>query len=315
MLPPTELVGGGTWAIALPQPVRSVPWAFVYLVQDADDALHLIDSGWKSDENWDLLVSEVAALGFDISDVATLTISHLHQDHLGLGKRLREATGARLMMHRAEQESIDRLHAGDVAAPDWVAWGVPEEQGAALVKAIGMNVPEDAPADVLLEDGDTLPYAGREFRVAHTPGHTPGSICIVVADEKLIFTGDHVLPTVNSGLGLGGSHIGALADAVASYDRMQAFADFTALPGHEFHFDGGRRARRGAEEAPPHTVARSRCSTCREPGCHRLGDREVAYLVAGLREPRHVPRVGSRPDRDEHGLRAIGWFAERNLEP
>jgi glyoxylase-like metal-dependent hydrolase (beta-lactamase superfamily II) len=46
------------------------------------------------------------------------------------------------------------------------------------------------PADVLLEEGDTVEQAGIVLEVLHTPGHTPGGICLYVPSENTIFVGD-----------------------------------------------------------------------------------------------------------------------------
>ncbi len=46
------------------------------------------------------------------------------------------------------------------------------------------------PADVLLEDGDTVTEAGVTLKVLHTPGHTPGGICLYAEAEGILFSGD-----------------------------------------------------------------------------------------------------------------------------
>jgi hydroxyacylglutathione hydrolase len=51
--------------------------------------------------------------------------------------------------------------------------------------------PFTAPAaDVLLEDGDTVEEAGVKLKVLHTPGHTPGGICLYAEADGIIFVGD-----------------------------------------------------------------------------------------------------------------------------
>jgi glyoxylase-like metal-dependent hydrolase (beta-lactamase superfamily II) len=46
------------------------------------------------------------------------------------------------------------------------------------------------PADVVVEEGDTIEQAGLKLEVIHTPGHSPGSICLYAKDENLLFSGD-----------------------------------------------------------------------------------------------------------------------------
>jgi glyoxylase-like metal-dependent hydrolase (beta-lactamase superfamily II) len=46
------------------------------------------------------------------------------------------------------------------------------------------------PADLLLQDGDTIEQAGVKLQVLHTPGHTPGGICLYSENEQIVFTDD-----------------------------------------------------------------------------------------------------------------------------
>ena len=46
------------------------------------------------------------------------------------------------------------------------------------------------PADLTLEDGDVIEQAGINLKVFHTPGHTPGGICLYSKDEQIVFSGD-----------------------------------------------------------------------------------------------------------------------------
>ena len=47
-----------------------------------------------------------------------------------------------------------------------------------------------APADVLLEEGQTISVGNTVFRVIHTPGHSPGSVCFLCEEEGVLITGD-----------------------------------------------------------------------------------------------------------------------------
>src|SRR5699024_9420479 len=96
-----------------------------------------------------------------------------------------------------------------------------------------------------VEDGDTLPIAGREITVLWTPGHTGGHMCLVEDATQVVFTADHVLPGINSGIGLGGqSPATPVADYLNSLERMTAYDSYAAAPGHEYRFRGvAERAR------------------------------------------------------------------------
>ncbi len=91
-------------------------------------------------------------------------------------------------------------------------------------------LPDVREPDVLLDDGD--PVEGTPWRVVLTPGHTPGHICLVDVDGRMLFSGDHVLPTVFPGLGLG-ARIGGnpLAEYLDSLERLQPYDAFQVVPG------------------------------------------------------------------------------------
>ena len=46
------------------------------------------------------------------------------------------------------------------------------------------------PADLLIEEGSVIEQAGIKLEVFHTPGHTPGGICLYSKDERIVFSGD-----------------------------------------------------------------------------------------------------------------------------
>jgi glyoxylase-like metal-dependent hydrolase (beta-lactamase superfamily II) len=214
-------------------PGGHLPYSLCYLIDDDRGGVHIVDPGFSSDHNWTALVAALDVLGHTVGDVVQVVVTHLHADHLGMAGRLRDASDARIVLHVREQAAVS---AG--AGPD-VARVAP-----ALV------------ADTLVEDGDTVTMPGRRIRVVHTPGHTLGHICLVDEDARVVFTGDHVLPSVNPGLGLG--VVGAtnpLADYLVSLSRIAEYDDCEVAPGHEKVFRG--LAARCAELAE-HQLRRSR---------------------------------------------------------
>ncbi len=244
--PASEEAGHGISTVALPLPPGpNVPYTLAYLVADADGAPHLVDAGWDSPDNLARLETALTARGWRLADLRSIIVTHLHSDHLGMAATLRERTGASVVLSRAEQESIDALVS---AAPTRVersreraiGWGVPADRIPELLE-VAERAAHVTPfrADVLVEDGDVLPIAGRSVRAVVTPGHTPGSLCLADDGSGVVFTGDHVLPTVYSGLGLGGpSPRNALTAMLDSLRRIAELDDLDVLPGHEYRFRG-----------------------------------------------------------------------------
>ena len=105
--------------------------------------------------------------------VAYVVLTHAHFDHIGAVSDLLAATGAPLVAHMDD--------AGSLASA--------ETTGGA---AFGFNHTAPAP-DTLLADGDSLEVGAVTLTVLHTPGHTPGGICLLAtqsAGAAHLFSGD-----------------------------------------------------------------------------------------------------------------------------
>ncbi len=90
--------------------------------------------------------------------VQAIVCTHGHDDHIDAALDLAAATGAPVLLHPEDRMLWDRVH--------------------------------DAPPDGELHDGQVLTVDGAQVRVLHTPGHSPGSCCLYVAELDAVFTGD-----------------------------------------------------------------------------------------------------------------------------
>lgn len=257
-----EDLDANTFVVPMPTGIPFVVSTLCYVLRDSTGAAHIIDPGIDDSGNLDFLLGELRARGID--RIASVTATHMHADHLGLARLVRERTGAKLCFGRVEShagESTWRNLDGRVPALD--EWGVPEDRRGEILEigdAAGLTGALDP--DLVLDDGDELPVPGRRVTAMVTPGHTPGHLCFAERDAQRIFTGDHVLPHINPGLGLGhpfdgnAMTIGIEAlEAIAALDasgdasdagqasRVGAGRMLEALPGHGYRFVGlGSRA-------------------------------------------------------------------------
>lgn len=94
--------------------------------------------------------------------------THGHIDHIAGNRALKEATGAPILIHA---EDAGRLGDGQL-------------NGSFL---FGMDI-QSPPADRLIQDGEDVELGKLRLRVMHTPGHTPGGICLLVGG--VLFSGD-----------------------------------------------------------------------------------------------------------------------------
>jgi glyoxylase-like metal-dependent hydrolase (beta-lactamase superfamily II) len=248
IVPELEAVRDDVWALGLAMDGDHIPFSLLYLLRDSDGGLHVVDPGTDSDANLASVLAAVAALGGVPSDVRSITATHLHPDHLGLADRLRDATGAPVQTSRAEASALGRLAESRLTADDVAAqaarWGVPTDRVPELIEAARRLPDYPAPRiDRPLDDGEVLPIPGFELTAILTPGHTTGHVCLRDDSRGILFSGDHILPTMFAGLGLGGpSATNALADYVASCERVAglgpAGSGDEVLPGHGYRFTG-----------------------------------------------------------------------------
>ena len=196
----------------------------VHLVIDGEEGA-LIDAGFPDAQSLD---SRLEALrGFAGLKLRYIVITHHHFDHASGAHRLREATGARIVMHQDEAPLLQR--AASEALPSDV--DMPEERKEFVERARQWReeAAQGAP-DELVSDGDALLVGGLTLRMVHTPGHTAGHLTPFLEDERLLFAGDNVL-------GVGTTAIpppphGDMAQYIDSLRKMQSLEAELMCCGH-----------------------------------------------------------------------------------
>lgn len=154
----------------------------------------IVDSGVSGSER--MILEALEREGRAPGEVASLVLTHSHPDHMGGAAALRRATSCRVMVHGAE-----------------VRWAQePEVQGRDRpVPGFQALVHEGVAIDRELREAEVVPLgADDRLKVLHTPGHSPGSICLLHEATGTVFTGDAVpvpgeLPIYDDALGSMGS--------------------------------------------------------------------------------------------------------------
>jgi glyoxylase-like metal-dependent hydrolase (beta-lactamase superfamily II) len=138
-----------------------------------EDELTLIDAGLAGSGR--MLRRYLEHIGRSQADIARIVCTHSHPDHIGGVREIAFGHETEVLMHPADAA---RLRIG---WRDLIARPTPSTFVALITRG-----PEDARP---LVDGDVLPVLGG-LRVVHTPGHTPGSICLYAPALRLLFVGD-----------------------------------------------------------------------------------------------------------------------------
>ncbi len=248
-LPEVERVRPGLWSIPVPIPINPLRYVLVYALE-LPDGVALVDAGWNTDEAYDALSAGLGVAGYAMTDVSAVLVTHIHPDHYGLAGRVREVSGAWIGLHPADAALIaDRYDDGRIdelvrrERAQLERCGVPMEEAGELAGASMMlrRFVATARPDVLIEDGDRLDLPGWDLRAVWTPGHSPGHLCFVSAERRVLLTGDHVLPKITPMVAVhsqsAANPLADFLDSLAAIRKIGMDADVEeVLPAHEFRF-------------------------------------------------------------------------------
>jgi hydroxyacylglutathione hydrolase len=140
-----------------------------------------------------------------------IVITHAHIDHIGGAALLKKATGAPVLLN---QKDLALLNIMEIQA----GW-------------LGVPTPQVAPPDASAEDGLTIGLSSLPAEVLHTPGHTPGSICLFFPEQHLLLAGDTLFAGSIGRTDLPGGDGRQILRSLR--DRLLVLPDATrVLPGH-----------------------------------------------------------------------------------
>ena len=150
------------------------------------------------------IAEELAARDWTLKLIVS---THNHWDHIGDNAALADATGAEIAVHALDRDGLVRPQ--PMSAP--------------------FEIPPSVPAVELAEGGE-IRFGAIRLVVLHTPGHTPGSVCLWAPDEGLLFSGDTLFAGGWGRIDLPGGSAEAM---VASLGRLAGLEPVLGvLPGH-----------------------------------------------------------------------------------
>lgn len=153
------------------------------------------------------ILAEVAEHGWQLTQIVN---THTHVDHIMGNAEVKERTGARIIVHEDDAESLVNI---------------------SPYKLSMFDARPSPPADGTVRDGDIIRAGSLELRVIHTPGHSPGSMCLLL--DGYLFTGDTLFVQGVGRTDLAGGSWEQLLQSITG--RIFSLPEETViLPGHHY---------------------------------------------------------------------------------
>jgi glyoxylase-like metal-dependent hydrolase (beta-lactamase superfamily II) len=254
-------VAPGVLRCQLPIDMPGLGHVNCYILED-DRGVAVVDPGLPGRRTFTALTARLGTAGVPIRRVHTVVVTHSHPDHFGGAGWLRREAGAEIVTHCQFRLLWDPTEPPDVDVEDAAAartarlpdrrrpwdrpvWGgdpYPFPFRRRMFMRGARRFPRlfRAPTPtVRVSDATTLRLAGREWTALHTPGHTDDHLCLFDPAERVMLSGDHVLPTITPHIGGFVRDADPLDRFFESLDKVAEYgpAVSTVLPAHGHPFD------------------------------------------------------------------------------
>ncbi|MGB6064751.1 MAG: MBL fold metallo-hydrolase [Desulfomonilaceae bacterium] len=230
--------------VPIPYPVK---WVNCYYIPGALPTL--IDTGVNSDEGLETIRSAIRAQGGKLRDIRRIIVTHGHMDHVGLAGRIAQISEAEVFLHdwdtlqwangREEQYSSKQEDFRQFFVEAGIPYGLIDEL-IELILSRYQNRCSPIAAETTMENGTVFEFDDFALEVIHTPGHSPGSVCLYNKADGSLFSGDTLLPEIISNPTIektGSSEHKSLVSHQATLELIAGLGVKTVFPGHGTPFE------------------------------------------------------------------------------
>lgn len=144
-----------------------------YIVRGPEQSV-VVDTGYPLHEG--LILKRMKQAGITPDQISLILLTHAHIDHIGSAKALRRITGAPVAIHRADAGSLSTGRLPHLVPRTWLGYLTAPFANRQLLPSKFTFEPDL----VVEDDGLDLSEYGVDARVIHTPGHTQGSLTVVL---------------------------------------------------------------------------------------------------------------------------------------
>lgn len=146
-------------------------------------------------------------------NVKYILLTHGHFDHICGAKMVKDNTGAKVVIHKDEEEMLHDVEKNEFA-----------------INCQGYEFPE-VDADIVAEDGTEIMLGNSKITVMHTPGHSMGGVCYLFMDDKVMFSGDTLFRLCAGRTDLYGGNGRQELRSLAKIGELEG--NYIVYPGHE----------------------------------------------------------------------------------
>lgn len=155
-------------------------------------------------------LDQMGEYGLDPKKIKTIIITHAHFDHCGAVNKWKKITGAKILVHAEDKEAL--------------------ETGKGIYSEDFDGDYSPIKADKTIKEGESISTGKYEFKIIHTPGHTPGGISLWDEKNRVLVSGDTLFL---EGVGRTDLDGGSEKDLKSSLQKIKKLGDIIVLlPGH-----------------------------------------------------------------------------------
>lgn len=187
-----KTIDEGLYRLTISEPRKEITSQVnCYLVEGFGRKYFLVDSGWASSS---ANLIQAISNKFENIVIERLLLTHLHPDHFGGSKAIIERYSSKMSYHRREELQLSyydlfRKNLARAANILGVPTSILSSAGARISTSRAL-LPE---SDSYLREGMVIRGKSGSWKIIHTPGHTPGHICLYRQRDRTLISGDHIL--------------------------------------------------------------------------------------------------------------------------
>ncbi len=209
--------------IELPLPDNPLKTLNSYLIK-GDKRNLLIDTGFNRQECYDALMSALNKIDVSLGKT-DIFVTHLHADHSGLvPKLIRENT--LVYCSEADGTIINKCNTDEYwheMEAKYYLHGLPKRDESSETRSHPGWVfrPKKDITFTYVNNGDLINIGEYSLRMIHTPGHTPGHMCLFDEEKQILFSGDHILGDITPVISIDLNHRSPLTEYLKSLELIK----------------------------------------------------------------------------------------------